>query len=48
MPKSNMEIWRTYANGQLGQQTASKNRHNEKIGRYTHKKQTEPGNGKNY
>ena len=39
-----MEIWRTDANGQLGEQTANKNKHNRTIGRYTYKKQTEPGN----
>jgi len=32
-----MEIWRTGANGKLGEQTANMNRNNKTVGRYTHK-----------
>ena len=45
IPTTHMKIRYTFANGQLGRQTANKNRNNRAAGQYANKKQTERGSG---
>jgi len=44
IPKSHMLIWNTDANGELGKQNQEQ-QHANIIGPYTHRKETEKGNG---